>query len=445
MFASASSVPAAPLPASVAEQTGFASDSDAAAPAPQPSLEPSPGRLESIDVLRGAAALAVVLCHVVSSHMSALQQARVQHPWLGALGDILGYGREGVPLFFVISGFCIHLRWARDNARLQQASPDQTAPTVPFFSFWKRRLFRLYPPYLAGLVFAMGVAWLQWKVSGRPELSFPSNRGMALDFAIHVPMLHGLHPDFDERGGNIVFWTLAREEYFYLAYFPLLWLRRSTGVVLAVCAVAILSILGPIVAQQVLASTVADPAARRLWEFPFNPVNSALALWFQWCLGMVSVEAYCARRVLPVWCRSLLLMAAWTALGVWARETKAAPFVAHAAWGLAFWTLLNAVVHAEQAGRWKPGRIGVWLAGVGAFSYSLYLVHRPLLIVWRKAELVALQKLGLAHLESAPWLLMLEWAASFLICYAAGRLFYALIERHFVAGGGGSKLAGRAR
>ncbi len=412
----------APLPsisASIAEPSGFACDSAEASGLLKSS------RLRSVDFLRGFAALAVVLCHVVSSHSNELQMgARHEHPWLNLLALALGYGREGVPLFFVISGFCIHLRWARDDAR----SSPQIAPSVPFWSFWRRRLWRLYPPYLAALLFSMSVAWVQWKTSGRPELSFASSRGMALDFAVHVPMLHGLSPLFDERGGNNAFWTLAREEYFYLAYFPLLWLRRRAGATRTIWVVALIGALVPLGAQ-VLAGHD-EPA----WLYPFNVQNSAVALWIQWCLGMIAVEAFCLKRELPSWSRSIPLMLLWLVLGVLGRALKVWPYFAHLAWGLAFWTLLNAVVHAEQSGRWREGPLVRWLSWVGAFSYSLYLVHRPFLILWRKTELIVLGKLHLLPLEGRPWMLLLEWLVSLALCYAAGRLFYALIERHFVPG-----------
>ena len=46
--------------------------------------------------------------------------------------------------FFVISGFCIHLGWARQEAQAGGATTD-------FFAFWRRRIRRLYPPYLVVL------------------------------------------------------------------------------------------------------------------------------------------------------------------------------------------------------------------------------------------------------------------------------------------------------
>ncbi|HET8529599.1 MAG TPA: acyltransferase family protein, partial [Methylomirabilota bacterium] len=69
------------------------------------------GRWERVDQLRGLAALAVVLCHLaVSAYREAPNLGGDPWPWLAL---ILGFGYLGVPLFFVISGFCIHLPQAR--------------------------------------------------------------------------------------------------------------------------------------------------------------------------------------------------------------------------------------------------------------------------------------------------------------------------------------------
>jgi peptidoglycan/LPS O-acetylase OafA/YrhL len=387
-----------------------------------------PRRLDSIDFLRGAAALAVVLCHVVSSHSGVWHQlARAQHPWLNWLSVGAGYGREGVALFFVISGFCIHLRWARQNV-----GPNSSGSRVPFWDFWKRRLHRLYPPYFVALCFSMAVAWLQLRTSGRAELSFDTSGGLLRDFLVHVPMLHGLHPDYDYRGGNNVFWTLAREEYFYLAYFPLLWLRQRWGIVWSVGLVGLISAVVPL-----LASAAWGRSGPGTWEgiahYALNSKNSAAALWIQWCLGMIAVEAFCSGRQLPAWSRAWFLVPVWATAAVLADLARLWPFVPAVSWGMAFWTLINACAEAEGRGRWPlHSRLVRWLSFVGGFSYSLYLVHRPLLIVWRKAELTLLSKLGLPSLEAQPLFILAQWAAGVTVCYWAGRLFFALVEKWFL-------------
>src|ERR1051326_6103637 len=105
---------------------------------------PDRRRLRGIDALRGAAALGVVLYHAVEQGQKVLPNNLLQYPIrLVQFGSSFGY--IGVFLFFVISGFCIHLQWARAKA----AGID---PDIRFGSFWKRRIRRLYPPYLFTLL-----------------------------------------------------------------------------------------------------------------------------------------------------------------------------------------------------------------------------------------------------------------------------------------------------
>src|SRR5262245_59628731 len=96
----------------------------------QSSTASAPGgaRLESIDLLRGCAALAVVMDHAFKHG----QFAAIDAAWFQGLRAIVHNGVLGVPLFFVISGFCIHLPWAR------QAASGST-PRIPFRDFWARR------------------------------------------------------------------------------------------------------------------------------------------------------------------------------------------------------------------------------------------------------------------------------------------------------------------
>src|SRR5882762_2330111 len=112
----------------------------------------SGGRLLSIDALRGIAALGVVLYHAVGRETVTMPHSFWQWPGF-FVRSLTSFGYVGVFLFFVISGFCIHMQWARAQAAGQ---PQQ----IRFGTFWKRRLRRLYPAYLIALALYLLVTFL---------------------------------------------------------------------------------------------------------------------------------------------------------------------------------------------------------------------------------------------------------------------------------------------
>src|SRR5262249_55535643 len=104
-----------------------------------------PQRLLGVDVLRALAALALVFYHVPHEALGGWRNP------LFVPVMILDLGYLGVTLFLVLSGFCIHLSPAR---RMARGDPHPTQ----WGAFWKRRFYRLYPPYLAAIVFSLALA-----------------------------------------------------------------------------------------------------------------------------------------------------------------------------------------------------------------------------------------------------------------------------------------------
>ena len=230
-------------------------------------------RLLSIDCLRGLAALGVVLHHACLRHPAGFPPG---HP-VTILEEVLGMGFAGVWLFFVISGFCIHLRHAR-------ASAAGVTEPIDFVSFWKRRTIRLYPTYLICLLLYLALNLM----SGEMKADGP----LVYNFSLHLLMIHNLDPD-TVYGFCGIFWTLALEEQLYMAYFLLLALRKRLGWrwTLLIC-------FGARVA------TYAVHVLARHWfgvELPIK--ETATAQWFVWALGAVGVEAYFGLVTLPRWCR----------------------------------------------------------------------------------------------------------------------------------------------
>jgi peptidoglycan/LPS O-acetylase OafA/YrhL len=323
-------------------------------------------RLISIDALRGAAALAVVFFH--ATHQARFIGTANTPRWIGVpVATVISFGYIGVYLFFVISGFCIHLRWAKAKAAGRQTSID-------FFAFWKRRIRRLYPPYLIAMCFYLIVL----AVMGKLRLtSF-----FWWDITSHLLMLH----NFDNRtayGINGVFWTLAIEEHLYLAYFLLIALRVRYG-----WAKALAFCLAARVAWFALSFVLV-----RQFGFGLPVTEAAAAQWFVWALGALSVEAALGIVKLPAWCRDLrlgtfvLVLTAtisyfdrfyWDPRG---HLHEAWWLIVHPMWGLGFFILINRAAQAELA--WRTAkhvpRLVSAFAGIGLFSYSLYLTHELVL------------------------------------------------------------------
>ena len=204
-------------------------------------------------------------------------------------------------------------------------------------------------------------------------------------------------------------WSLAREEYFYLLYFPLLFLRKKAGLLKTVGLIFLLGL-----------------TANFVFSFTSHYLfwgRSAIVLWPQWCLGMVSVEAYFARVTLPRWCYSLQFAGAFFCLTLLCRNRWVVlqPFLV----GLAFFVLINFCVAREQQGKWSTAYLTRWLAGVGVFSYSLYLVHNPI-----RAVVNSLLR-PFVNTDN-QYVFVAVGVVVGVICYWGGKLFFLVVERRFL-------------
>ena len=329
-----------------------------------------PNRLRGIDALRGAAALGVVLYHAVEQGDKVLPNNLFQYP-TRLVQFVSSFGYVGVFLFFVISGFCIHLQWAR--AKAAGLEPD-----IRFGAFWRRRIRRLYPPYIITLLlFLLLIAW---------TVGIDVTHFFVYDLGMHLLMLHNLDPNTCYTI-NGVFWTLAIEEQLYLAYFLLLFIRVrwGWGVTIAACLFARLAWMG--FSHVVWLKTgVGIPVP-----------EAAASHWFTWALGALGVEVMFGLTTLRGWSRDLrlatLLIVAATALSTYLpwipKDTlvhNTSWFLIHPLWGLGFFIVVNRTVLAEQS--WLrhaklPSIVSVF-STLGIFSYSIYLTHELVIMQsWR--------------------------------------------------------------
>jgi peptidoglycan/LPS O-acetylase OafA/YrhL len=148
--------------------------------------------VDTLDSLRGFAAMAVCLYHFTSEGMPRLQD--------GTGHALFWWGWVGVDIFFVISGFIIPYTMFRDGYRLRD-----------YGGFIGRRLLRVGPP--SWVVVGLTLAWF---------FALDRIRGGAPYWSADVTWPRVLHnlaytvPFTDYSWINLVFWTLAVEFQFYL-------------------------------------------------------------------------------------------------------------------------------------------------------------------------------------------------------------------------------------
>lgn len=299
-----------------------------------------------MDAARGIAALSVTIYHFQIG--SALAHAAHQPllAWISWPGN-----RLAVPLFFVISGFSIHYA-EHEKIRGWVERPSALR------SYFSRRLWRIYPPYLAALLLAMGVG----RVVGKPT--------RAADLAAHLPMVHPFFPAYF-NSIDVVFWSIGVEMWLYLLYpFALRLLetrgRRVTGlIVFSISAVSI-------------AATAAVSPTVNVVGMWF-----VLSLFFGWCMGAAVAEGYLkgdlSRRWWLAGAALLALHLGLYSAGFFAGRIWPAfipSVVVLSAWGLAIVMILERRRTTSSGGRNRLFGLLRWL---GAISYSLYLVHEPLI------------------------------------------------------------------
>ncbi len=151
----------------------------------RPSVVAPTPRLAWLDGLRGFAALTVV-----GFHLTPLVLGNDRHL---AIMRQLDFGKYGVLLFFLVSGYVVPMSLERHGSLRR---------------FWIGRLCRIYPAYLAtiaGYWLCVLGGWLDWQSS---LLADPLTGVLAHATMLADPL--GL------RGAVRVFWTLSYEMLFYL-------------------------------------------------------------------------------------------------------------------------------------------------------------------------------------------------------------------------------------
>jgi peptidoglycan/LPS O-acetylase OafA/YrhL len=352
-------------------------------------------RLPFLEGLRGLAALYVVLSHICSmADPSRLASKPSQAPeWLQALMAPFQFGHLAVAAFIVLSGFCLQLS-------LFSNADGRPGPLKKWFA---RRAKRILPPYYGALAFSIVVALtVTAKQTGYPfQVYLPVTTENVL---AHVFLIHNFSLDWMYKI-NGVLWSIAIEAQLYLL-FPLL--------------VASVFKVGR---WPTLLVSVAAAAMILLWV----PNAPKLYPWYLplFVLGMISAHvAYRPnlRTGTRPWISAVVTVAGFVAAG-YASSLGQPLYVCDSLLGVGVAALCYLLTVTEEG--WICKSLAYRpMVGLGAFSYSLYLMHHPI-----QQVVYAHRPSGVEGPEPLFWYLLLFGLPVILI---GTWLFSLVFEKPFV-------------
>ncbi|MFI3135405.1 MAG: acyltransferase [Methylococcaceae bacterium] len=323
-------------------------------------------QIQSMQVFRGLAALAVVVHHAALSTDAFVKSFPL------SIKTVFDSGHIGVDFFFVLSGFIIMYAHMDD---------DRTLTALKRYAF--KRLSRIYPAYLPiGLVMIVLYAMM-------PAFSASGGRGYSLlSSLLLIPA--------GAATALSVAWTLVHELMFY-------------GVFL-LFFVSWRCLVGGLFAWMVLIFVVNYSYTPTGWlRYPLNLLN------IEFIVGVAAAWAVCNPKLqqkIGGLCFSALGgVIVLCVLSLMTQDNEAYLRLILAI-GLAFVMVGFAVYEQSNTVRWP-----VFLLFMGNASYSIYLIHNPLLSITQR----------LAGRMQLAWPLAMVFGV--ILSVFAGWIYYRVVER----------------
>lgn len=333
----------------------------------------SGGHYRLVEAGRGAASLAVMLFHSINTYpRGALPEALVH------FRAISRWGWLGVHVFFAISGWCIAERLAKANSKQESA---------PHFAI--ERLLRIYPTYWAALLVTIAL-----RVAAVPFNTAHLSGSVSGGWSEWLGSVFLVSPYIGKSPYIFVSWSLVYELGFYLcAAIALEAARRRIARGHALFLLGFLLCLAP-------------------WSVQGTPAPwHVLDLWPDFFAGVAAWWAVRQPIVQPTGLIALALMLvatiAWPAYG-----------------GIGRLTAVGTACVLAIAWRWdkqltKAPFMGplIWTGGI---SYSLYLVHIPVISPIENL-------FGRWIHSSSPWF-VLVWAFALAMAIAGAKCLNYFVE-----------------
>jgi peptidoglycan/LPS O-acetylase OafA/YrhL len=321
-----------------------------------PHLDTRPTKLLDVECLRAVAIGYTVLAHFRFAYADSPR-------WVAWMDDRAHFW-SGVDLFFVISGFVIAKSLIPDLVGSRHPEPGGRLKAA--LSFWMRRIYRLLPS-----------AWL-WAFIGVSvvAVAYPEQlRNNVYDGLAALLQVYNAHALACQNGATVcshlvlgVYWSLSLEEQFYIGL-PLVFLafrERAKWVLLLLLAASVgMSFFWP------------APLGFFRWE------GFCLGVFFAWVYSKPAVHALIEKQLVAPLGRLTVLATVLMLVAL--------PLVAHGAVGPAPYPLvavcslvLVALASFEKNYLGVPAFLRKPMVWLGARSYSIYLIHMPVLVAFMR-------------------------------------------------------------
>ncbi|WOX10401.1 acyltransferase [Streptomyces sp. N50] len=298
-----------------------------------------------LDGLRGLAALYVVLFHCWLYAFPGYPDSSAPR-----VLDVLMFGRIAVVFFLVLSGFSLAISPARHGWRSGGVA-----------QFLRRRAWRILPPYWAALALSLVVSLFVVPAShyGPPNTSSVLVYGLVLQDVFFAPTPNG------------AFWSIGVEAELYLLFPLILLVRRRFSAAAAIACVTL-----PVIVRGLLAPG-SNPVEGDNWLAPhLAPVFVAGVVGAGIVVASERVRRlpwgwFAVLAALPVLALGFVQGSVWTVRHYFWIDLAIAPAM----------TMLIAAVATGQPAFLVRLLTTRPLQRLGDFSYSLYLIHLPIVLV----------------------------------------------------------------
>jgi peptidoglycan/LPS O-acetylase OafA/YrhL len=362
-------------------------------------------RLDHIDGLRALAAMYVTMHHVLLYVNDDLTKGKVKT----VLGIFI-FGHYAVDVFIVLSGFCLMLPVIRNQGEIFGGT----------MTFFRKRARRILPAYYSAVALSLVLIWFFIGKSGSLwGASLPvTTWGILSHLFLIQDLFEATHHQI-----NYVLWSVSVEWRIYFLFPLLVFCWKRFGALCTVTTTAILSSLLLIPLQYSFFDTSGGGVCLHYYGlFAFGMLAAGFGYSEDGCLlqlrkrvpwGALFVvicgvtltlnKGYCHGQRIPWQCEDLLV-------------------------GLGTLSLLVAITPCGTVDKWHWVRnmLG-WapLVFVGTFSYSLYLLHAPLMeVIW----VYFVHPLNMTTVNS----FILLSTAGVAVIVGLSYLFFLLCERPFL-------------